>query len=147
MEIKIKLGELANIDAKINDSEGKPLPSLAQKILNAPVKDVTGSYWLTRIINKILNELQTLEKTKNKIVMEYVIDEPIKEDSAPDTKPRKIIDPAKLTELNEKLIVLADTETTIDINSKIKLEWLNGIDITNNDLILLDKFIDTEIIK
>lgn len=48
-----------------------------------------------------------------------------------------------MTEVNKKWEDMLDSEVTFEINSKIKLSWLKGIEINNGDMILLDVLIDS----
>lgn len=144
MEIKMKLSEVHALSLPRKGNKGESIPSLVDFILNAPIKDVKSSYWLTRIMNKIISQVSDLNKQRNKLINEYLIDAPLPKDAKEGTRPSKMIDQTRADELNKKWDELLEVEVVFDLNSKIRLEWLEGVELSHGDIILLDKLIEVD---
>ena len=146
MEVKMKLRDLQTLGLPRKDEKGQSIQGTIDTILCAKVTDEKQSYWLTRVVQKLMSELKSLDKKKDTLVAEYMIDAPVDPKAPPlpeGKKPRRILDPLRMTEVNKKWEDMLDSEVTFEINSKIKLSWLKGIEINNGDMILLDVLIDS----
>lgn len=146
MEIKMKLSEIQALSLPRKGNQGESIPSLIDFILNAPIKEkeMKASYWLTRIMNKIISQVSDLNKQRDKLIKEYLIDAPLPKDAKEGTKPNKMIDQTRADEMNKKWDDLLALEITLDLNSKIKIEWLEGMGLSNGDLILLEKIMEVD---
>ena len=142
----MKLEDVHLLAVPRKGEKGESLPSTLDTLMNAKVSpDPRTAYWLTRILQKLISEVTALNKAKDKLIDGYLIDGPLPKDAKEGTKPPRILDQSKSEEINKKWEAMLQQEATIEVNSKIKLSWLAGAELTNGDFILLDKFIEPDL--